>query len=83
MSHLEVGLRLDGLAVRIVWCDGSKSASHMGVEDLKPVHVTGVDPAKSKNVSEFQSHKAAQQTYPSRGAPLKSTPWFPYSASTR
>lgn len=51
-------------------------------DDAQAQHVTGIDPAKAIVELAIISLKSPCSAYPSRGMPLKSDPWFPYSAFT-
>lgn len=45
-------IRLDGLDESVIRRQGPQGSSHVRVDDLKTVHVAGVDPAKSaRNIS--------------------------------
>jgi hypothetical protein len=75
----------DGCALFVQLLPGAKSskgALAMGVDMLESVNVASVHPSESVVISDT-AHEEERSTYPSVATPLKSRPWFPYSASTR
>ena len=75
---------LGSLEICVPRGERSEGAFHVGINQREAVDVAGVDPAEtalqvSRLISEALSFVS---TYPSRGTPLKSAPWLPYSAST-
>lgn len=45
--RLERVLSVNGLLVGIVWCDGAQRTTHVGVQDLQSINVTGINPTKA------------------------------------
>lgn len=61
----------------------AQGALHMGTDESEAVDIAGVDPAKpGKPLAIHFISQSRSQPHPSRGAPLKSLPWLPYSACT-
>lgn len=73
-----------GLLVVIPFGEGTKRTTLVCAEEGHTVDIASVDPAETTGMSanQIQSRVELWMTYPSRGTPLKSLPWLPYSAST-
>ena len=70
---------------RGVRCQGTNGAFGVILEDGKAIDIACIDPSESVrfdiSIIDGETRKI-DPTYPSRGTPLKSLPWLPYSAST-
>lgn len=63
-------------------CHGSECALHVRSDKVETDGIAGIDPTKSGTCQYEVNHNNDSKTHPSRGTPLKSAPWFPYSAAT-
>ena len=75
------------ICISFVWRTHPQCASGVQAQKRKPVDNASIRPSEpiitSQHIHQlFPATAPVNLTYPSRGAYLKFSPWFPYSAST-